>query len=245
VLLLLVVVGQIFSDRSDGEGVAQHTFAVPDGRPRRWLRIAGAAGAVLLAAAAAPLSAMLAPAPQNVALPALAPTVAPPWREVPANPDWHPIVVSSARAVSQAFADGPIQIDRFIAIYRGQGRNVARANDRAADERNWSFSSARNGVLRSRSASIPVHVSTWVSGSKRRVVWSFYLIGGHPARGLWGAKWDTLRAYMTGTKCLSSYVALSEETEDQPASERDASRLLQGTEDLGSYLCGTSRSVRR
>jgi exosortase A len=246
VLVLLIVAGQFFSDRSDGDGAPRGVRETPAAR-LRFIPIAGAAGACLLAAAAAPVAASLLPHARAVALPTAAPVVAAPWREVPASPDWKPVVASPARVFSQTFVDGPRHVDRFIALYRneGQGGNVARSNDRAADERAWSFDSEKNGVLTSREGAIPVQVSMWLGGSGKRVVWSFYMVNGHVTVGFWRAKWDALRAYLTGAKCLSAYVALSEETADQPPSGTDVSRLLQATQNLGSWLCGTSPTARR
>ncbi|HTU35770.1 MAG TPA: hypothetical protein VMF66_18355, partial [Candidatus Acidoferrum sp.] len=80
---------------------------------------------------------------------------------------------------------------------------------------------------------------------EKRVVWSFYVIGGRIAADVWFAKWAQFRAYVIGSKCLSAYVALSVHAGDVTLAGNAAGELLAVSQDIDSYLCGSTRGPVR
>ncbi|MGH6878721.1 MAG: exosortase A [Rhizomicrobium sp.] len=247
VLVLLVFIGQIFSDRWE----CDLPLPAAADRPARLFFLPRTLLAVvlcLLAAAVGPLAASLLDRPHLLAMPRNAPGVAPPWRKVQSSEDWRPVIVGPARSFSEAFTNGTYRVDRFVALYglQGRGNDPVRSNDRDADERMWSFDAARDGVLTMGGRPVDVRVSTWLKGAQKRTVWSFYVVDGRATSDVWTAKWSKLSAWLTGRRCLSAYVALSAVVPDVVAGKAAVNSLLGATEPLSPYLCtATTGQARR
>jgi EpsI family protein len=157
--------------------------------------------------------------------------------------DWWPTIAGPTRSFSEVYVNGSAKIDRFVALYAVQGRtsNFVNTSNRDADERDWSFDSARNGVLLVDGRSVPVRVSRWLRGQEHRTVWSFYVIGGRVAPNALIAKWEQLRSYVTGNRCLSAYVAFSIAGTQYQSSPKAVNSLLAASQPLGSYLCRSTK----
>lgn len=245
ILVLLVWIGQMFSDMHESEGDQSAAPAAGPAMLSAWTAFAGVA--CFLAAAAGPVSGAFLDMGQAVSVPQAAPVVAPPWRRIASTSDWRPILVQPTRIYFDTFADGGDTIDRFIALYgeEGRGNNLVRSSNRDADEEKWSFNAARNGSLLVDGRAVPARVTTWISGSKKRIVWSFYVVNGRPAGTAWGAKRDQLVGYFTANHCVPAYVALSSQNPDEAAAANAAARLLAASEPLASYLCGSTKDQAR
>jgi exosortase A len=243
VLVLLVLIGQLFSDRPEDASPPSSEYGAPGTHQRLLWRFAMVGLANVLAAASGPAIATVLATPHPLFVPETAPRVALPWQEVTSSPDWRPIVATPARSFLRTFSDGTYRIDEFVALYGNQrpDNNLIRSNSRDADERKWSFDSSRSGILAFAGQHVSVRVSSWMRGAEKRVVWSFYDVGGQIVSTIWDAKWEQLRAYVAGSRCIPAYVALSADVTDEPAYAAAAGRLLAATGPLDHYLCGSTR----
>lgn len=246
VLVVLIIVGLFFSDTNE----ARHRASDVQGRTPvhpNISRMALVLTTCVLVAALGPVSASLLDTRQALPVPEFAPRVAWPWHEAVAPREWTPVVVKPTRSFLQTFVAGTDQIDRFVALYGAQGRgnNLIRSENHDADERMWTFDSARSGVLSVHGRAIPVRVATWLRGAERRIIWSFYAINAREVSGLWQVKWNQLRANLTTGNCVSAYVALSTKDTDEPTGAREATRILAATEPLASYLCSATKAQAR
>jgi exosortase A len=247
VLIVLILIGRSFSDRTDApaEGAsAVHRLGAPSRGLTRMIVVGGAC--FVVAAAVAMAYARLA-ASGPLVLPNVGPRVLSPWRIDSTAPDWKPSVVSPARIFLQSFVSGTTRIDRFIALYAEQGHanRLVRSENRDAEEKKWTFNSEHDTALKGHGIVFPVRVSTWFRGSERRVVWSFYVVGGRPVAGAERAIWEEVRTFFEPGRCVSAYVAFSAQgMEDGPASAALAS-LLASTEPLSQYLCSAATTKVR
>jgi exosortase A len=247
VLMLLVFIGQCFSDWHDSHSARPGTLrTMPLNSIASW-RTGVVAVTCFLAAAASPVAASFLESFHPTVMPERAPSVGPPWRKLQSPPEWRPIMVGSSQSFSESFVDGPHRVDRFIALYsaRGRGSNLLRSSNRDADERAWSFDSARHGLLRVDGHLIPVQVSRWVNGTQHRTVWSFYVVGGRFTADALSVKWAQFRAYLTGNACPSAYVALSSVEPEDEESVSAVGALFGSTEPLGPYLCRSTTARAR
>ncbi len=242
VLLLLIWIGQWFSDLPSSEPPVSAGQVRPAGTGAASLRRVFVAGMLcIVAAATAPVAAVLLDASRSLPIPQRAPAVRGDWKKAETQSDWRPMLVGAARSFSDSFVDGSSSVDRFVAVYGTSSRNssLIRSRNRDADEKAWNFDSAHAGVLFAHGGRIPARVSTWVKGTRRRIVWSFYAIDGRAVTGVWTAELDQLMAYLTSGRCVSAYVAISLEGVDERSGTRTISEFLEASEPLRHYLCGS------
>ncbi len=246
VLLILIFVGNLFSDRKEDAHPAPLTPR-PAVTSLAFVRCAAIAVACLAVAASGDVAASYLNAPRSIVMPDHAPLVSLPWHEVRHSGEWRPKRMSAASTFAQSFESGADRVDRYIALYpnRGRGGNLIRSDDRDASERLWNFDSQRSARLTVRGHDLPVSLTTWINGDRRRIVWSFYVVNGFEVSTPWAVKWRQFRAYLTADNCASAYVALSTEISDEAAATIAAERLLAATLPLASYLCGTTNSTAR
>jgi exosortase A len=244
VLILLVLIGQLFSDRCEDPSPPSSGYDAAATNQKLPWRIAVVGLANVLAAASGVAAATVLEAPRPLFVPQSAPRVALPWREVTSPSDWKPLVARPARSFLRTFSNGTYRIDEFVALYATQrpDNNLIRSNSRDADERKWSFDSSRSGTLAFADRHVSVRVSRWLRGTEKRVVWSFYDVGGRMVSNIWDAKWEQLHAYAAGSRCVPAYVAFSADVTDEPAYAAAAGQLLAATEPLELYLCGSTKS---
>jgi exosortase A len=246
VLIILVLIGHIFSDRSKFAGAH---IRVAEGSPDFHVpiaRLAVVATICILAASPGPLATVVLSAPEPLPLPQSAPRVSLPWRLSEARSEWTPVLARPSRIFSDAFVLGGERVERYVALYAENGRasNLVRSDNRDADEDTWTFDSQSSGELNSSGQRIPVRVSTWLRGSERRIVWSFYVVGGEPLAGRLQAKMEQLAGALSGRNCLAAYIALSMDIRNgtpQPTAPAD---LLAATEPLSPYLCGDAATSK-
>jgi EpsI family protein len=236
VLLALIVIGRWFSDggRPDFETV---TSASSSRLPARKILTAGLACAI--AALVAPVLALAANGSETHTAPDAPPRVSAPWQEVATQGGWRPVVLSPAHAFQNTYSNGPLHLDRYVAVYDWpvRERRFIRSDNRDADEDVWQFNSAGFTRLRVHGEILPVRLSTWVRGSRTRLVWSFYVVGGRIIATQLGAKWNQLLALVSRRKCAGAYIALSTEGITVAVGNTAVTKFLQANEPIPAYLC--------
>lgn len=243
ILLLLILLGRSFADRR----------SVADARPRAqaWgfepvrsalVALAGVALAGLGPAYAMVLERQTAP---EVVVHAEAPPVRAPWTPMAGGgaDDWKPVVYGADRTLLDALISGDATVRRFVALYVAHGRvnNLIRSDNRVADERSWRIATARGATLSVSGRDQPVTVSEIVSGGRRRLVVSFYVVDGAVTSGVLATKLHQLRGLLTAGPQVSAFVAIAI---DMPDRDRPplatAAQFLGAMEPLDGYLRGLS-----
>lgn len=238
VLVALVLIGNLFSDRKTPGGLKPDAMPIPE-IPLPFARISLVALLCAAMALIGPLAAAAMSVPRAIALPQSAPRVSAPWRPADLTPDWTPLLVRPSRTFAQAFVMGPYKIDRYVAIYDGDGRtsNLIRSDNRDADEKEWTFDSSSGSELTIGNQVIPVRVSTWLRGPEKRKVWSFYVVNGRPLASPLRAKWEQLREAFGGQRCVPAYFGLSAEAINGVPDVIGVEKVMAATEPLKGYLC--------
>ncbi len=243
VLIILIFVGQRFSDQNYRKTAPQIAatpeFALPS-IGTVFVLLLGLA----LASAGPAVKLALRPAGQMARLPAL-PGLAPPWTaDVRTARNWAPLVTGAAQTFQDSWQNGGQRFDRYVAIYGLPGHDgaLARSSNRDADDQLWTFDTSRSAVLVVNGARVPVRVSTWYRGPLRRVVWSYFEIGGQAAAGGVRTKLKQLSAYLRRNRCLSAFVAVSATGEG--ATDEDAAAVLSANQPLTKTLCGPKAPTR-
>ena len=235
VLVILIFVGQRFSDMH----VRVRASATAPVRPFRFPTSGTAmvfALGLVLAALGPAVELALKPSADVAELPAL-PSANAPWSQDHSHfGGWTPLVTGAAQSFQDAWDNGVQHFDRYVAIYGPPGRDAAlvRSSNRDADEQVWTFNSARMATLSVDGQLLSVRVSTWFRGPLKRVVWSYFEIGGEPSQVGIGAKLAQLKAYLGRSHCQSAFVAISATGE---ASDIQAAGFLTANQRLSAILC--------
>ena len=218
VILLLIAIGVSFVDKN----TASPAIAPTDAGPRStWPFAAACGGAVVLALLGPAYAARLDDQFRASALPWTEPPgVNPPWRAAAAGdgPGWRPMVAGADREFLQSFeAPGSGVVVRFVALYRlrAVGNALTNSDNRIVDDRTWQLAEQDRGKISYRGQTVTVTASQIVSGPRRRLVWSFYLVDGRIAAGLIETKLLQARAVLLRRAPLAAFVAISA-SEDDP-----------------------------
>ena len=252
VILLLIAIGMAFVEKIDRRGPVQSLPRSDQSTPHppAWRFVAPVTAAVLLAVAGPAYAALLDSEFTTSALPhANGPRVNPPWYPVDdAGIGWRPTLHGADRQSLQNFAEpGSGVVVRFVALYRlrAVGNALTNSEDRIADDKLWRV--AQRGATEVSLAGEKVGVTSAqiVSGPRRRLVWSFYLVGGKIVQGQLKAKVEQARAVLLHHAPLAAFVAVSASMDDpdDPA-PRQLGRFLQAMEPLSKYLDTSSRADR-
>jgi exosortase A len=237
VILLLIAIGMAFVD--DG-GKHLSVELTPRSSPAAWRFAVAVGAAVLLALAGPAYAAQLDSGFHALPLPrANSPWVGPPWHPV-AEIDWRPVVHGADREFLQSFAEpGSGAVVRYIALYRLRaiGNALTNSENRIADDHLWRMAEQGRSELSLAGERVEVASAQIVSGPRRRIVWSFYLVDGKIARGLLEAKLLQARAVLLRRVPLAAFVAVSASMDDpdDPAAGQIA-RFLRGSQSLPQYL---------
>jgi exosortase A len=241
VLVALILIGRTFSDRNapgSSRTLAPNREKASAYAPALALT---AVGLFVPLAAIGPAIAAVLDAPRaSLALPAVTPGVTPPWMPIGAPVQgWRPIVVRADRELSDSFADGPNRIERFVALYATRGRvnNLIRSDNRIADSEVWNIAASRGAVAHLGGKAIAVNAAEIVSGSHRKLVWSFYALDGTTAASLWDVKRHQLQAYITASRCPSAFIAVATDLTDRAQAAAVLDRFIAAMEPLPPYLC--------
>jgi exosortase A len=245
VILLLIAIGMAFVDKGEAPGLLAQAVVATRPAPRR-LAIAVPA-AVLLAVTGPAYAAALDSWFATSALPpASSPAVAAPWRAVSdTGVNWRPVVHGADHHFLQGFA-APRSgvVVRYVALYRlhAVGNALTNTDNRIADDHAWRV--ARQGMTEISLDGAPVAVTSTqiVSGARRRLVWSFYLVDGKITAKLLAAKLLQARAVLLRRSRLAAFVAVSASMDDPgDSADKQLERFLRASQPLPDYLEQLSR----
>lgn len=244
VLLLLIAVGQWFSDDAENDPAPQIGVSSTAPLRKRWVKIAVVGTSCCLVVGCAKFADHFLFEAPAMALPQVSPLVRGPWHKLQAPPRWNPVVIGASRTFSESFSLGSHVVDRFVALYgaRDRGESVVRSDNRDADEKDWSFDSRSDAVLSVSGTYLPVRVTIWRRGEHKRTVWSFFVVNGRVEASVWRVKREELQSHFVAHPCISAFVAVSSETTNTSADATFVARLLEATEPLSPYLCRPTKS---
>jgi exosortase A len=246
VILLLIAIGMAFVDQG-----ARHSsvLGTPAPSPPAW-RFAAAVGAAVMLAVAGPAYAARLDSdfPTSLLPRAGSPRVDPPWHpvaEAEADIGWQPVVHGADRQFLHSFAEpGSGVVVRYIALYRlrAVGNALTNSEDRMADDHLWRLAEQGRAELSLAGETVEVASAQIVSGPRRRLVWSFYVIDGKIVRGQLEAKLLQARAVLLRRLPVAALVAVSasmNDPDDRAAAQ--LARFLRGTQPLPQYLDALSK----
>jgi exosortase A len=216
ILVLLTLVGRSFADRDHAP-----VFRRLGTRPR--FKPAHSALTGLLAVALAGLGPAYAAvldreATTNNLANAEPPRVEAPWRVIAdAQADnWSPLVYGADRTFRDAMTDGDATVYRFVALYIAHGRlnNLIRSENRIADGMAWRIASHTGTIALPGSGQL-VNVSEIVSGDRRRLVLSYFVVDGVATPGVVSAKLYQLLNLFSTRPPVSALVAIAIDMPDR------------------------------
>jgi exosortase A len=239
VLLILIAVGTTFSQKSN-RPVPVRSAGFSKSSPWRFAMTIFAA--VLLALAGPAYAARLdALYPPGSLLQARAPLVTPPWQILSKeNPSWRPAVSGANREFLDEFQEpGSGIVIRYVALYRLRaiGNSLTTTENRLVDNLQWRIAEWGRTEVPLHGKRIAVTTAEIVSGQRRRLVWSFYVVGGRITAGLIEAKLLKARAVLFEREPVAAFVAISASMDDpsDPA-ERQLTRFLAASEPFPEFI---------
>lgn len=246
VILLLIAIGMALVDKGPRRPLVRPAVS-QSYSPRRLF--AAVAAAVLLAVAGPGYAARLDARFPASALPMAAdPQIGPPWQTVAAGAiNWHPVIHGADREIEQAFAaPGSGVVVRYIALYRlrAVGNRLTNTENRIADDHAWRVAEQGPAVISAGGEQYHITATQIVSGPRRRLVWSFYLVDGRIVGALLRTKLLQARAVLLRRVPLAAFIAISASMDnpDEPA-PKQLSTFLQANEPLFRYLDDLGRGA--
>ncbi len=245
VIILLIAIGMTFVEKEGGRIAAP--LAPPPNKPEptspAWRFVAAVTGAILLAVAGPAYASLLDTEFATSAPPvAASPQVAPPWHPV-ADTDigWRPVVLGADSKLLDSFTEpGSHVVVRFIAFYRLRaiGNALTNSENRIADDNLWRVAQRGDAEFSLDGEKVKVTTTQIVSGPRRRLVWSFYLVDGEIVSGLLRAKLLQARAVLLHRAPLAAFVAVSASMDDPDdrAAAAQLERFMRATEPLPKFL---------
>ena len=224
VIMILIAIGMVFAEKPErGAPIRSITMH----KPSFW-RFAVAVPAAVLLALAGPayahrLDSLFPAAPL---FRADSPDVAPPWHASPgAFPSWHPVAHGAEREFLGAFqAPGSGIVARYVALYRLRaiGNLLTTTENRLAADNEWHVAERGQTVLSLNGEKISVESTEIVSGPRRRLVWSYYVVDGRITARLMEAKLLQARAVLLRRPPVAALVAILTSMDDpaNPAPEQ-------------------------
>jgi exosortase A len=239
VVMILIAVGMAFADKpSSRYPVIPATIR----KPSLWRFAVAGPAAVMLALAGPAYAYRLNSLFPIGSLPrAESPHVAPSWHSLSgALPNWHPVVHGADREFLEGFEQqGSAIVVRYIALYhlRAIGNMLTTSENRLADDTDWRIAERGEAALSLGGEKITVASVEIVSGPRRRLVWSFYIVDGRFTARLFEAKLLQARAVLLRRAPVAALVAVSASMDDagNPAEEQLA-RFLAASSPLPAYL---------
>jgi EpsI family protein len=239
VIIILIAIGMTFAQKID-RGIPVHSTGWS--KPAAWRFAAAILAAVLLAvtgpAYAARLDALHPPSPLPVAQ---APAVAAPWHAVSDDAaDWRPVVNGADHEFLDGFeAPGSGIVIRFVALYRlrASGDALTTTGNRLVDDQRWHITGYGRSAANLVGSPTIVASTEIVSGQRRRLVWSFYVVDGRIAAGLIETKLLRAGAVLLDREPVAAFVAISASMDDpKDPAERQLTRFLAASQPLPEYL---------
>jgi exosortase A len=244
VIIILIAIGMTFAQKIDRRIPMRSSGW---SKPAAW-RFATAIPAALLLALAGPAYA----ARLNTVYPpfslaaAHAPLIAAPWQGLsdPAA-DWHPAVYGADREFLDGFEEpGSGVIIRYVALYqlRAGGDALTKTGSRLADDKRWHITEYARAEAVLDGKPVTVASTQIVSGQHHRLVWSFYVVDGRIAAGLFETKLLRARAVLVDREPVGAFVAISASMDDpKDPAEQQLSRFLTASQPPTEYLAALPR----
>lgn len=239
VIIVLIAIGMTFAQKID-----RHVPAGSAGwsKPPSWRFALAIPAAILLALAGPAYAARLDALYPSAPLPrAQAPMVAAPWhRSSAGDADWRPDVAGADRNFLEGFEEpGSGIVLRYVALYRLRaiGNLLTTTGNRLVDNVRWHTLGYGRATPSINGAPTAVASTEIVSGTRRRLVWSFYVVDGTVAAGLIETKLLQARAVLFEREPLAAFVAISASMDnpDDPA-ERQLTRFLAASQPFPQYV---------
>jgi len=239
VILILIAIGMMFAQKAD-QAAPVGSAGFSKSSPWRFAMVTLVAVLLALAgpAYAARLDSLHPPAP----LPqAHAPLVAPPWHIISdANPGWRPAVSGADREFLDELQEpGSGAVTRYVALYRLRaiGNSLTTTENRLVDSVRWHIAEWGRTEVSLHGKRTAVTTAEIVSGQRRRLIWSFYVVGGRITTRLIEAKLLQASAVLLEREPVAAFVAISASMGDpvDPA-ERQLTRFLAASEPFPEYI---------
>jgi exosortase A len=244
VIIILIAIGMTFAQKIDRRIPMRSSGW---SKPAAWRFAIAIPAAILLAVAgpayAARLNALYPPSPLAVAN---APPIAAPWRAL-SDPvaDWQPAVYGADREVLDAFEEpGSGVVIRYVALYRlrAGGDALTKTANRLVDDKRWHIAEYGHAEAILDSKPTTVASTEIVSGQRHRLVWSFYVVDGRIAAGLFETKLLRARAVLVDREPVGAFVAISASMEDpKDPAEQQLDRFLAASQPPAEYLAARPR----
>ena len=239
VIMILIAIGMAFAEKPGWSPPIRPTTM---GKPSLWRLAVVVPAAVLLALAGPAYAYHLNSLFPVGSLPrAESPHVAPAWYSLSgALPNWHPVVHGADREFLEGFEQqGSGIVVRYIALYhlRTIGNTLTTIENRLADDIDWRIAERGEATLSFGGEKITVTSAEIVSGPRRRLVWSFYIVDGRITDRLFEAKLLQARAVLLRRTLVAAFVAVSASMDDpsDPAEEQLA-HFLAANKHLPEYI---------
>jgi len=239
VIMILIAIGMAFAEKPRR---APPTESRARYRPSLW-RFTVAVSAAVLLALIGPAYAFRLESLFPVAQLAWgdSPHVAPSWHSLSgALPNWRPLVHGADREFLEGFEQpGSGIVVRYVALYRLRaiGNMLTTAENRLVDDRDWRIAERGEAAFSLGGEKITVTSAEIVTGPRRRLVWSFYVVDGRITARLLEAKLLQARAVLLRRAGVAALVAVSASMDNpgNPAEDQLA-RFLAANESLPWYV---------
>ncbi|MBV8131637.1 MAG: EpsI family protein [Alphaproteobacteria bacterium] len=239
VIMILIALGMAFAEKP---GLRPPTRSTTMRKLSLW-RLAVAVSAAVLLAVTGPAYAYrldsLFPAAQ---LPrGDSPHVGPSWHSLSGTlPNWRPLVHGADREFLEGFEQpGADIVVRYVALYRlhAIGNMLTTTENRLADDGEWRIAERGETAVSLGGEKITATSAEIVSGPRRRLVWSFYIVDGRVSARLLEAKLLQARAVLLRRAPVAALVAISASMDDpgNPA-EGQLARFLAASQSLPRYV---------
>jgi EpsI family protein len=236
---MLIAIGMVFAEKPGWRPPARSTTMC---ETPLWRFAATVSAAVLLALTGPTYAYRLDSLFPAAELPkADSPHVAPSWHSLSgALPSWHPLVHGADREFLEEFEQpGSGIVVRYVALYRLRaiGNMLTTTENRLADDSEWRIAEHGAAVFTLGGEKIAMTSVEIVSGPRRRLVWSFYIVDGRITARLFEAKLLQARAVLLRRTRVAALVAVSASMDDpgNPAEEQ-LTRFLAASQSLPRYV---------
>jgi exosortase A len=239
VIMALIAIGMIFAQKTDWSLPQRLTTPY---KPALWRLAAAALAAVLLASVGPAYAVQL-----NNLRPASAlsrahpPSIAPPWHIIPGvTPNWQPAVSGAdEQFLDEAQEPGSGIVTRYVALYRlrATGNLLTTMQNRLVDDLRWHIAEYGRAEVSLDGKRAAVSATEIVNRQHRRLVWSFYVVGGRITSSILEAKLLQARATLLESHPVAAFIAVSANMDDpQNPPEEQLTRFLTANEDMAKYV---------
>lgn len=238
VIIILIAIGMTFSQKVDRQVAIT---SIGWSKPVGWRFAAAVLAGVLLAVAGPAYAARLNALYRSSSLVgAQAPLIAPSWHAAPDSAGWSPVVYGADREFLGGFEKpGSDLVIRYVALYRlrAAGDALTTSGNRLADDKRWHITAYGSAEATMAGRLVRVASAQIVSGIHRRLVWSFFVVDGRVAAGLFETKLLRARAVLLDREPVAAFVAISASMDDpkNPA-ESQLNAFLAASQPFSDYL---------